>query len=186
MSRRSFRLPVLPPWRSSLAAGASSIDPPGPSVAAVSRQRFEAVLQTTGRTATYVEIPFDVREAFGRARPPVRGSVNGFPFRSTLAPYGQAWYLVVNRGVREGAGVAAGETVVVELERDDEPRIVEPPDDLQAALARDEAARTFFERLSYTHRKEYVDWILDAKRDETRRRRVDKAVEMLRESRKAR
>lgn len=147
----------------------------------MSRERFEAVLQVEGRTGTYVEVPLDVPAVFGRHRPPVRGTVNGFPFRSTVAKYGDRYLLVVNRAVREGARASAGETVVIELERDDELRTVDVPDDLAAALAGDPAAKETFERFSYSHRKEYVDWIAEAKREETRRRRVEKAIGMLRE-----
>jgi Bacteriocin-protection, YdeI or OmpD-Associated/Domain of unknown function (DUF1905) len=152
----------------------------------VAAKRFRAVLKPTGRTATYIEIPFDPREVFASGRPPVRGTVNGFPFRTTLARRGGAWYMVVNRAVREGARAEAGERVVVEMERDDEPRDVVVPDDVRAALAGDETARAFFDELPYSHRKEYVDWITSAKRDETRRRRIEKAAAMLKEGRRAR
>ena len=147
----------------------------------MAKHRFEAVLTLSGRTSTYVVVPLDVPALFGSRRPPVRGTVNGFPFRSTLAPYGNDWYLGVNRKLRAGARAEAGETVVVELERDDEPREVEVSPDLAAALAASPAARAAFDRFSYSHRKEYVDWIEDAKREETRRRRIEKAVLALRE-----
>jgi hypothetical protein len=147
----------------------------------VARHRFEAVLTTSQGSGTFVVVPLDVPALFGGRRPPVRGTVNGFPFRSTIAPYGDAFYLGVNRKLRAGAGVEAGETVVVELERDDEPREVEVPPDLDEALAADSNALATFDRLSHTHRKEYVDWIAEAKRGETRRRRIEKTVAMLRE-----
>ena len=149
-------------------------------------KRFRAVLKPTGRTATFIEIPFDPREFFGSGRPPVRGTVNGFPFRSTLARRGGGWYMVVNRAVREGAGAEAGQRVVIEMDRDDEPRDVVLPDDFEAALARDPKARAAYDELAYSHRKEYVDWITEAKRAETRTRRIEKAIGMLREGRKAR
>jgi uncharacterized protein YdeI (YjbR/CyaY-like superfamily) len=117
---------------------------------------------------------------FGAKRPPVRGTVNGAPFRSTVAVYGGRYLLGLNKEIREAAGgVRAGDTVSVVLERDDEPRRVELPDDLRGAL--DDDLRAFFDSLSYTHQREYVRWIEEAKRDETRRRRVDQAVSMLRE-----
>jgi hypothetical protein len=147
----------------------------------VAKHRFEAVLTTTQGSGTFVVVPLDVPALFGGRRPPVRGTVNGFPFRSAIAPYGDAFYLGVNRELRAGAGAEAGETVVVELERDDEPREVEVPLDLGEALAADASALATFDGLSYTHRKEYVVWIEDAKREETRRRRIEKAVVMLRE-----
>ena len=143
-------------------------------------RRFEAVLASIER-GFGVEVPFDVKEAFGSGRPPVRGTVNGAPFRTTIARRGGRSLLVFNREVREAAGIAAGDTVTIELERDDEPRVVETPPDLAAALDADPEARAFFERLSYTHRREYVRCIEEAKREETRRRRVEKAVAMLRE-----
>ena len=94
--------------------------------------------------------------------------------------------MVVNRAVREGAGAKAGQPVTVEMDLDDEPRDVALPDDLGAALDRDPKARASYDQLAYSHRKEYVDWITEAKREDTRRRRVEKAVAMLREGRKAR
>jgi hypothetical protein len=100
---------------------------------------------------------------FGRARPPVSGTINGSPLRSTIANYGDDYFLVVNRKVREAAGVAAGETVDIELELDTKPRIVRVPKDLAGAL--DEESRAAFDRMSYTHRREYVEWIEEAKRE---------------------
>jgi hypothetical protein len=141
--------------------------------------RFRAELKLEGKTATYVVVPLDVPAVFGRARPPVRGTVNGAPFRSTITKYGgDDYYLVVNRHVREAAGAAAGDTVDVELELDTKPRTVRLPKDLASAL--DDEARAAFDRMSYTHRKEYVEWIKEAKREETRRRRIAKAVELIR------
>ena len=143
-------------------------------------ERFEAVVEAAGGGGHAVEIPFDVEAVLGAKRPPVRGIVNGAPFRSTVAVYGGRYLLGLNREVREAAGgVAVGDTVTVELERDDEERTVELPEDLRAALDADLLA--FFESLSYTHRREYVRWIEEAKRDETRRGRVERSVEMLRE-----
>ncbi len=142
--------------------------------------RFRAELRLEGKTATYVVVPLDVPAVFGRARPPVRGTVNGAPFRSTITKYGgDDYYLVVNRQVREAAGAAAGDTVDVEVELDTKPRTVRVPKDLAAAL--DDEARAAFDRMSYTHRKEYVNWITEAKREETRRRRIAKAVGMIRQ-----
>ena len=142
-------------------------------------ERFDGVVESAGGGGHVVEIPFDVQTAFGVKRPPVRGSVNGAPFRSTVAVYGGRSLLGLNRELREAAGVAAGDTVTIEIERDDEPRTVELPADLRAAL--DDDVLRFFESLSYTHRREYVRWIEDAKREETRRRRVGRAAELLRD-----
>jgi hypothetical protein len=145
-------------------------------------QRFEAVLQAEG-PGVFIEVPLDVPAVFGRARAPVRVTINGYRYRSTVAVYGGRYYLPVKQAVREAAGVAAGELVVVELEPDEAPREVEVPDDLAAALAADERAAAAFERLSYTHRREHVEWVTEAKRPETRRRRVAETVARLREPR---
>ena len=143
-------------------------------------ERFEGVLEPY-RTGFVIEIPFDVKAVFGSGRPPVRGTVNGFPLRSTLMSMGGRHLLGLNRETREGAGVAAGDRVTVELELDDEPRVVEVPPDLAAALDAAPDAREAFDRLSYTHRRDYAEWIAEAKQDETRCSRAERAVAMLRE-----
>ena len=146
----------------------------------MSAQRFVATLEQHG-SGTVVVVPFDLKEAFGSGRPPVRATVNGYTFRTTLFTMGGHALLGLNRDVREAATVEPGQEVSVELERDDEPRTLEVPSDLAAALDADPVVRETFDGLSYTHRKEYVRWIEEAKRTETRTRRVEKSVEMLRE-----
>lgn len=142
-------------------------------------RRFDASIEAAGRGGAVVVVPFDVQEVLGSKRPPVRVTVNGYVFRTTIAPMGGRSLLGLNREVRDAAGVAIGETVSVELERDDEPRVVEEPADFAALLADAPAARAAFDALSYTHRKEYVRWITEAKRDETRQRRLHRAIELL-------
>jgi hypothetical protein len=150
----------------------------------MSVHRFETVLGAED-SGVFIEVPLDVPAVFGRARAPVRGTINGHPFRSTVAVYGGRYYLPVNRTLREAAGVAAGDAVVVELEPDDQPRTVEPPEDLAAALDADTEARAAFDGLSFTHQREYAEWVAEAKRAETRRRRVEQAVQMLRDGRRS-
>lgn len=89
--------------------------------------RFRAELKLEGKTGTYIEVPLDVPAVFGRARPPVRGTINGAPLPSTIAKYGDEYFLVINRKVREAAGVAAGQTVDIQLELDTKPRTVRVP-----------------------------------------------------------
>src|SRR5581483_7479217 len=143
--------------------------------------RFTAKLSESGRGAGSVVVcPFDSRETFGEGRPPVAGTVNGTPFRTRLMVYGGVTYLGFNREIRDAAGIALGDELDIALERDDAPREVEVPEALAGALAGDDAAREVFDALSFTHRKEYAQWIAEAKRDETRERRAAKALEMLR------
>ena len=117
----------------------------------------------------------------GAKRFPVVATVNGYTWRTTVARMGGEFLVGLNRAVREGAGVQAGDQVEVELELDAAPREVEVPRALADALAADGEAREAFDRLAYTHRKEYARWIEEAKRDETRPRRVAQALEMLRQ-----
>jgi hypothetical protein len=116
----------------------------------------------------------------GAKRFPVVATINGYRWRTTVTRMGGEFLVGLNREVREGAGVEAGQTVEVGLELDTAPREVEVPEALTAALATDPAAAAAFEALAYTHRKEYARWVAEAKKPETRDRRVVKALEMLR------
>jgi Bacteriocin-protection, YdeI or OmpD-Associated/Domain of unknown function (DUF1905) len=144
-------------------------------------ERFTAILGGEAGERPVVEVPFDVKQRFGRARAPVRGTVDGTDFRTTVAVYGNRYCIGFNKELRERAGIAIGDRVQVSLELDRQPRTVEVPPALAAALESDSKARAVFEALSYTHRNEYARWIAEAKRDETRDKRVDKALAMLRE-----
>ncbi len=144
------------------------------------RKRFCASLDTeAGSTFTYVEVPFDVKAVFGKGRPPVRVTLNGYQYRSTLASYGGVHYLGVNQTVRAAANVKAGDRVVVTLEADEAPRVIKPPADLARALKASPAAQARWQQLSFTHQKEYVEAIEDAKKPETRLRRIEKIIEQL-------
>ena len=141
--------------------------------------RFEARLERRGRGCV-VALPFDAREKLGAVRVPVRITISAHTFRTTTMRYAGVDYIGLNREVRDAAGVNAGDTLTVELEHDTETREVDVPSELAEALEKNAAAEAAFEKLSYTHRKEYARWIAEAKREETRRRRLAKAVEMLR------
>jgi bacteriocin resistance YdeI/OmpD-like protein/uncharacterized protein DUF1905 len=145
--------------------------------------RFETVLEAEDG-GVFFQVPLDVPAVFGKARAPVRGTINGHPFRSTVAVYGGRSFLPVKRALREAAGVAAGDAVVIELEADDQPRTVDPPADLAAALAADPEAKVAFDGLSFTHQREYAEWVAGAKREAIRRRRVAQAVQMLLDGRR--
>jgi hypothetical protein len=148
-------------------------------VSAMTARRFTVQLERVGKTGTAFTIPFDLTQAFGRARPPLRASIRGHTWRTTPGVYGGVGLIVVNRAVKAATGVDAPDRVRVELELDTEPRTVRVPKDLRAAFAGDDAARTAFAGLSYTHRREYVEWIEEAKRPETRARRIAATAERL-------
>ena len=117
-------------------------------------------------------------------RPPVRVTVGDHTYRTTVAPMSGAFWIPLAAEHREAAGVRAGEDVDVRIELDDAPREVTVPEDRAAAF--DDAARATFDGLSYTHRKEWVRWVDEAKKPETRAARIEKTVESLREGKRAR
>jgi bifunctional DNA-binding transcriptional regulator/antitoxin component of YhaV-PrlF toxin-antitoxin module len=137
--------------------------------------RFTARLGERG-----VVVPGDPKAEFGGARAPVGGTVNGTPFRGRLMVYGGVTYLGFRKEIRDAAGIVQGDGVEVDIERDDAPRVVEVPEALSSALAADPEAMSAFEALAFTHRREYAQWIAQAKKEETRSRRVIRAIEMLR------
>jgi len=114
-----------------------------------------------------------------KARIPIAGTANGFPIRTSFTPRGGGHYFVFTRAMQEGSGKQPGDTVTLRIRRDDAPRTIATPKDLSAALARQAGLATFFEALSYSHRKEYIGAIEDAKRPETRTRRIAAAVEAI-------
>jgi Bacteriocin-protection, YdeI or OmpD-Associated/Domain of unknown function (DUF1905) len=146
----------------------------------MAKKTFTGDLQARG-TGAVVEVPFDVKQVFGSARAPVVATVDDVTWRTTVATYGGKYYIGIRRELRDEAGVEVGDEIRLTIESDDSPRTVDVPPDLATALKRDPTANEAFERLSFTHRREYVEWITGAKKDDTRLRRVEKAVEMLRE-----
>jgi hypothetical protein len=143
--------------------------------------RFKVKLDgvTSGEVAA-LAAPFDVEKTFGtRGRVPVRGTINGFPFRSSLMPMGGCHRMVVNKTIRDGAAVKAGDTVSVVMERDEAPRTVDPPALLKKELAKSKAAQMNWERQSFSNKKEMARAILDVKQEETRARRLAKVMDVL-------
>lgn len=129
--------------------------------------------------------PFDAEKTFGtRARVPVRGTINGYPFRSSLMPMGGCHRMVVNEALRDGAGVRAGDTVSVVMERDEEARTIDPPPLLQKELARSKAAQASWGKQSFTNKKEMARSITEAKQEETRARRLAKVMDVLKNGKK--
>jgi bifunctional DNA-binding transcriptional regulator/antitoxin component of YhaV-PrlF toxin-antitoxin module len=143
-------------------------------------QRFTATLDER-----WFVVPLAARELWGEARPPVAGTINGHEFRGRLAVYGGQTVLGLTKAYRAQLGIEAGDRLDVVMDRDDAPREVDIPPALQAVLDGDDVARATYEKLSFTHRREYAQWIAEAKREETRERRAARAAEMLREGVKA-
>ena len=140
-------------------------------------KRFTVELQRVENTATMFRVPFDLKEAFGRARPPVKVTIGGHTWRTTPGVYDGVGYVVVNRSVKAATGVDAPDRVSVEMDVDTEPRTVRVPADLRDALRAHDAAWKSFQKLSFSHRREYAEWVEEAKRPETRARRIAATLE---------
>ena len=134
---------------------------------------------TTKLENGFIRLPFDVREEFGRARPPVKVSINGHTYRSTVSVYGGKYFIPVRKSNQQAAGVAPGDAVMASMVLDTEQRTVEPPSELKAVFAKNAAAQASWLTLSYTAKKEHADAIVQAKRRETRASRVNKIVAQL-------
>jgi len=144
--------------------------------------RFRTTLVLGGKTATGVQVPDEVVTALGAGkRPPVRVTINGHSYPSTVASMGGVFMLPVSAENRAAAGIAAGDEVDVDIELDTEPRQVQVPADFAEALAADTPAGQRFAGLSYSHQRRWVLSIEGAKAADTRKRRIDKAIAELRE-----
>lgn len=146
--------------------------------------KFKEVLKGAtekGRTA-FIEIPFNIEKEWGtKNKVKVKADIDGYIHRGLLMPYGKKGihYLGLRKDVMEEMGKYPGDVVNVTLEIDTEERIVEIPEALRKALDKNKKAKDIFDKLSYTHRKEYAAWIGDAKKEETVQRRVNKALEVI-------
>ncbi len=142
--------------------------------------RFRAELELAGKTATGFVVPeLVVAELGAGKRPPVVVTINGASFRTSIAAMGGRHLLGVSAANREVTGATAGEVYDVEVEVDTQPRVVEVPDDLAAALSQSPAAKAVYESLSYSEQRRVVEPVQDAKTAETRARRIHKTVERL-------
>ena len=144
--------------------------------------KFQATLQAdpTG-TGTYIAVPRDINTKLGlKGRPKVQTVIAGHPYRGSLMPVGDGTYLLgVLKAIQQAEGLKRGDTITVELEIDTAPRVIEPPSDLAKVLARDKRAASAWEKLSYTDRREMARSLEEAKKPETRERRLTAAVTKL-------
>ncbi len=151
----------------------------------MAKHKFKAVLKRPEGvgTWTYLDIPFSVVDAFGcKGQAKVKGTINGCPFRSSALPHGDGThYVVVKKEIRDAIGATQGSTVAVLLEEDTAVRTVTVPADLKRTLTKNKRALEAFQALSFSHQKEFVDWIEGAKQAVTRETRIAKAMTLLHE-----
>lgn len=148
--------------------------------------RFKVRLQgKAGSSVAWMDAPFDVQQTFGtKARVPVQGTINGFPFRSSLMPMGGCHGMAVNKIMRDGAKAKAGDIVDVVIERDQAERTVEAPPELQNKFAKNKKALKRWDSLAFTHKKEMAALIRGAKQEETKKRRLEKIMDVLESGKK--
>jgi hypothetical protein len=141
------------------------------------RHEFEATIVAADRGGAYVAVPSAVVDALGgRGRTPVLATFDGVEYRGSVVAMGSGMVIGVLKQIRARLGKEPGDTIAVTLVVDDAPRRVDVPDDLRAALA-EANLQSRFDALSYSHRREYVQWIEEAKRPATRQRRIEQTVE---------
>jgi hypothetical protein len=149
------------------------------------KQSFRAVIQNAGGGGAFVEVPFDVEGVFGSKKPKVNATIEGVPYRGTLVRMGtECHVLIILKGIRAQIGKTFGEEIAITVEPDTAPRLIEIPTGLAKELKKDKEAKAFFDKLSYTHQKEYVTWINEAKKEDTRQNRILKTVEMLKQGKR--
>jgi hypothetical protein len=142
---------------------------------------FESRLQRVG-PAGMIVLPVDPKAVFGKVRAPVKVTVNGCTFRTTIVAMGGPPCIGMRSSLREEAGLEGGDVVDVKVELDDEPRVVTPPADLVKALKGAPPAWDRWRELSFTHQREHAEAVEDAKKPETRTRRIASAVAMLKKA----
>lgn len=151
------------------------------------KHTFTAIIQNAGGGGAFVEVPFDVEAAFGSKRPKVKALIEGVPYRGTLVRMGSENHiLIILKSIREQIGKTFGDEIKVSVEADVEERVATVPAELKRVFKSDKEAKSAFEKLSYSHQKEYVKWIEEAKKAETRARRVEQAIQLLKEKQKVR
>ena len=153
----------------------------------MAKKAFAATIESNDTGGAFITLPFDVEAELGSKRPKVLATFDGVEYRGSAARMGGPDHiLIIRKDIREQIGKQPGDKVKVTIEVDTTPRVVEVPKDLAAAMKGVAKAKAFWKELSYTHQREYVQWIEEAKRADTRERRIAKTIELLAEGKKTR
>jgi hypothetical protein len=144
------------------------------------KYKFKAKIEAGDGGGAYVFFPYDTAKEFAtKGKVPVKATFNGVPYSGSLIKYGKPLHVLgVAKAIREQIGKGPGDTIEVVVWKDEDVRTVEVPSQFEN-LMKKEGLLSVFEKLSYTHRKEYCRWIAEAKKQETRMKRLEKAIEML-------
>ncbi len=149
------------------------------------KQIFTAtIMQHENINGAYIEPPFNVEEVFGAKRVKVKATFDGVEYRGSIVRMGGCYMLGMTQDIRKQIGKSFGDTVEVIVEKDEEERILDIPFDLSEAMKNNINSRKTYDSLSYTAKRDYIRWITDAKKADTRQNRIEKAVNMLAEGKK--
>lgn len=144
--------------------------------------KFQAKIEPANGGGAYVFFPYDTQQEFStKSKIPIQAIIGGIPYTGSLTPYGKPQHMLhISKAIRQQTGKDIGEQIEIELWKDNQTRTIEVPEHFQAILEL-EGLQPFFESLSYTHRKEYIRWITEAKTEATTAKRLTKAIEMLKQ-----
>ncbi len=142
---------------------------------------FEAIIKKiSDKDATFIEIPFDVEKEFGARRVKVKTKFDGIDYRGSIVNMGQDCFIIgITKAVRKQIGKDVGDTVFIELEKDEEIREVEIPEDFKSELDKNKEALNFYNSLSYSAKRKYYQWITGAKKETTRQKRITESISKL-------
>lgn len=140
--------------------------------------KFEAEIKKhDGKDATYIEIPFDVEKEFGAKRVKVKAKFDSEEYRGSIVRMGMPCYIIgITKDIRNKIGKCYGDIISVEVEKDEEERIIDIPMEFEEKLKLNDLAYKFFKSLSYSQKRKYVQWISSAKKEETKQKRIEEAL----------
>ena len=151
----------------------------------MSIKKFKARMVNAGGGGMFVQVPYDVEKEYGKKNMiPVKVTFDGEPYRGSIANMGTGPCLIILKAIREKIKKKEGDMVSVTVEHDIAPRKVEMPSDINSMLSKNKEEKKYFESLAFTHQKEYVKWITDSKKTETRKARTEKMLVMLQDKKK--
>ncbi|MBD7912751.1 MULTISPECIES: YdeI/OmpD-associated family protein [Clostridium] len=144
-------------------------------------ERFEAeIKEVIGRGGAYVEIPFNVEEVYGAKRVKVKATFDDTPYRGSIVKMGTECHIIgITKEIRNKINKDIGDRILVTVEKDEEERVVEIPEEFKEKIDSEKEALEFWNELSFSNKKKYVNWVYSAKREETRNKRIEIAIEKL-------
>ncbi|WP_411170116.1 DUF1905 domain-containing protein [Clostridium sp. MB05] len=145
------------------------------------KYKFEAELKKhEGKDATYIEIPLDVEQEFGAKRVKIKAKFDSIEYRGSIVKMGLPCYMIgITKEIRNKIGKTYGDVISVEIEKDEEERVIELPIEFEERLKLNKEAYKFYESLSYSNKRKYFQWITSAKKEETKIKRIEEAIEKL-------